>query len=246
MQLIKLIGLAFLASLAFAIVTTASATARGLGILECVNVGPNNGGFNDAACLVEGGSHEYKENEVVGETFTSKASSTTVLATSGRKIECLGAMNEGEVTSRTEDEATVRFTGCKEAASGVECKSAGASAKEIETAVSSKIVSLGSGTSLVAGLLLSPHNAGGENVMEFECVGTQIKVYGSVIGSIGPESLMSLSFTATLAVDSTTKEQEIEETTNSLRAKFAGGSTEKATLASVVLLDFPLRVEIMG
>jgi hypothetical protein len=242
MRFIKVVGLALLASLAIGMVASASASAE-LGIFECTEGTVATGlGSN---CLAGGASEKFTVKPITGATFTSKAVGNTVLATSSKTITCTGATNEGVITSLTEDRATIKFTGCT-ANGGVNCQSlTGASAKEIVAPVSSKIVSiLNSNNELKAGLLLAPRNASNVNEVEFECGGVKVKVYGSVIGAVEPEDVSAKSLTVKLTV--TNGVQGIPETTNSLRAKFGSGATEKATQEGTALLDFTLNVEVMG
>jgi hypothetical protein len=240
MRFIKIVGLALLASLAISMVASASASAT-LGIFECAEGTAATGlGSN---CLAGGASEKFTVKPITGATFTSKAVGNTVLATASKTITCTGATNEGVITSLTEGRATIKFTGCT-ATGGVNCQSSTASAKEIVTPVSSKVVAYTSGTETKAGLLLAPRTAGNVNEVEFECTGTKVKVYGSVIGAVEPEDKSSKSATVKFAV--TGGVQEIAETTNSLRAKFGSGATEKATQEGVALLDFTLNVEVMG
>jgi hypothetical protein len=145
----------------------------------------------------------------------------------------------------TESVLTIKFTGCAESPSGSKCETTGApAAGDLEVPLSAKVVSLGSGTNLKAGLLLAVRNAKSENSLAFTCVGTAVKVYGSVTGSVGPEDAAELSLVTTFKVNSGA--QEDQEATNSLRAQFAGGATEKALQEGVGLIDFALKVEVMG
>jgi hypothetical protein len=242
MRSIKVVGLALFASLAISMVASASASAT-VGIFECVlGVGTSNLGSN---CLTLAGG-TYTVKEIVGAKFTSKATSTTVLTAGTKKIECTGATNEGVITSLTKDRATIKFVGCEEKPSDAKCETSGSGSGNITAPVNSEIVSyLNSSSELRAGLLLAPVNSAGENKLEFECVGTKVKVYGSVIGAITPESTTKLSFTVNFALK-TSGEQEIPESSNSLRAKFGSSVTEKATQKGEALLDFTLEVEIMG
>src|SRR5271163_4846496 len=118
MRSIKVVGLALFASLAISMVASASASAT-VGIFECVlGVGTSNLGSN---CLtLTGGTYTVKE--IVGATFTSKASGATILAAGTKEIECKAATNEGVITSLTEDRATIKFTGCEEKPSGAKCE----------------------------------------------------------------------------------------------------------------------------
>jgi hypothetical protein len=145
----------------------------------------------------------------------------------------------------TEGVGTIKFTGCKSGSNN--CETAGApNSSTIEAPVSTKIVSVGSGSSLTAGLLLAPRNAAGANLLTINCSGSNVKVYGSVIGSVGPEDAQELTLVTTFKLNSAGTEQAIPETTNSLRAVFGGGATNKATLEGVGLRDFALKVEVMG
>ncbi len=235
MRFIKIVGLALLASLAISMVASASASAS-LGVFECtLGSGTSNLGSN---CLAETGG-KFTVKPITGATFTSKAVGSTILATANNTIICLGATNTGEITSLTEDKATIKFTGCT-LAGGNSCETSGApNAKEIVAPVSSKIVSYTNGNDeLKAALLLAPRTSGGANEVVIECDGIKVHVYGSVIGSITPEDPASLSFTAKYAVNSGV--QEIAESANSLRARFGSGGTEKATQEGEALLDFTL------
>ncbi len=243
MKLINIIGLALLASFAISMVASASASAT-LGIFECtLGSGTTNLGAN---CLEEAGA-EHTVKVITGATFTGKAVGATILTAGTKKIECAAGTNTGEITSLTEDKGTIKFSGCKETPSGVKCEAPGGVGSGILlVAISSRIVSYTQNATLKAGLLLSVRNATGENKIEIECAGTKVKVYGSVVGSITPEDTASLSFTAKYVV--TNGVQEISElsTNSSLRAKFGGGATEKATQEGEALLDFTLKVEVMG
>ncbi len=242
MRFIKIVGLALFASLAVGMVASASASAT-LGIFECTaGSGVSNLGSN---CLTSTGG-EFTVKAITGATFTSKSvGGNTILTAGTKKIECAAATNEGVITSLTEDRATIKFTGCKEEPSGVNCETSGSGSGNLTVPVSSKIVSYTEGTNLKAGLLLAPRNSTGVNELSFSCTGTAVKVYGSVIGAVEPEDTASASATVKFAVNAS-KEQEIQESSNSLRAKFAAGNTEKATQAGGALLDFTLQVEVMG
>jgi hypothetical protein len=240
MKFVKIVGLAFAAAFVLGMVASASASAASIGIFECE--AKTGGKYEDSACLKEVSSGgKFEEKEIGGATYTSKAIGTTVLATAAKEVKCTGATNEGVITNRTEGRATIKFTGCKEG-SGNNCSTSG-TGSEIVTAVSSKIVTY-TETTLKAGLLLAPRNASGANETVFKCAGTEVKVYGSVIGAVTPESEMSQSATVKFVVSGGA--QKIPETTNSLRAKFASGATEKATQEGEALLDFTLKVEVMG
>jgi hypothetical protein len=112
--------------------------------------------------------------------------------------------------------------------------------------VSSKIVSYLEGTTLRAGLLIAPRNASGANLQSnIKCGTLAVEVKGSVIGAISPESEMSLSFTVKFALNGTAN--KIPDTVKPFEAKIGeSGSFEAATEKAEVLLDFPLKVEIMG
>lgn len=244
MKFIRIVGLALLAACAVGMIASASASAT-LGIFECEKGTATTGlGSN---CLAETGG-TFTEKEIIGETFTSKAIGSSVLTqASGTAITCTGGTNEGVVTSRTEDRATIKFTGCT-ATGGSACSSTGASAKEIVSPVSSKIVSyLENGTTLRAGLLLAPRNAANQNLQSNITCGTlAVEVRGSVIGAISPEDVMSQSFTVKFALNASNK-QVIPDTVKPFEAKIgATGSFEAATEKAETLLDFPLKVEIMG
>jgi len=242
MKVIRIVGLTFAAVLAAGLAASASATPV-VGIFQCEKVPAGSGKFATAGCLKEGAPKEFEEKEIVGATFTSKSIGGTVFNVASKEIVCTAATSEGVITSRTEDRATIKFTGCKERPSEINCQN-GTTAQELVVPVSSKLVSFTDATSVKAGLLLAPRTANGENTVELECVGTKIKVYGSVIGSITPESEMSPSATVKYALGAG-EEQAIPERENSLRAKFGSGATEKATQQGEALLDFALDVEIM-
>jgi len=242
MRFIKIVGLALLASLAVSMVAAASASAE-LGIFQCEKgVGTSNLGSN---CLTETNG-VYTVKPITGATFTSKAGAT-VLATPSKKIECTTAKNEGVITSLTEDRATIKFSGCTSSSNN--CQT-GTETGVLLVPVSSKIVSYtNSSNELKAGLLLAPRNASGENEVKFECGGVTDHVYGSVIGAIEPAGTTvadasSKSFSVKFVV--TSGVQAITEKTNSLRARFSSGATEKATQEGEALLDFTLNVEVMG
>jgi hypothetical protein len=244
MRFIKIVGLALLASLAVGMVASATASAE-LGLFECVSE-PGKGSLNPECLKFVGGSgNEFSVKPVTGTNFTGKAlSANTVLTSGANSIVCTGALTTGKATSLTESVLTIKFTGCKNQG-GVNCETAGApNSTTIEAPLSGKIVSVGSGSSLKAGLLLAPRNAAGANLLTINCTGSAVKVYGSVIGSIGPEDAQELSLQTTFKVNGGV--QEIEEATNSLRAVFAGGATNKATQEGVGLIDFALKVEVMG
>jgi hypothetical protein len=246
MKYIKIVGLALLASFAFSMIASATASAE-LGIFECEKgVGTSNLGSN---CLAEtGGTFTIKQ--IVGETFTSKAGKTVLAATGGLTVNCEKATNEGVVTSLTEDRATIKFSECTSATKKCHNTSAAEAEGILLIPVSSKIVSyFGSGGVLRAGLLLAPRNETGANETEFRCgntsTGTTIKVRGSVVGAITPEDENSLSFTVKFALSGS--KQEITEKENSLQAKEGNTAAyEPATEEGTTLLDFPLKVEIMG
>jgi hypothetical protein len=237
MKFVKIAGLAFAAAFVLGMVASASAS---IGIFECE--AKTGGEYKTAACLEELANGGFEEKEIAGAKYTSKAIGETILATPGKEIKCSGAtVSEGVITNRTEGRATIKVTGCKEGA-GNNCSSSG-TGTEIVVPVSSKIVTY-TETTLKAGLLLAFRNASGKNETVFICAGTEVKWYGSVIGSITPESEMSLS--ATVKFEVVAGAQKIPETTNSLRVKFASGPTEKATQKGEALLDFTLKVEVMG
>jgi hypothetical protein len=209
---------------------------------ECAQVA-GNGKYNEASCLKEGGTKEFEEKGITGAKFTAKAIAATIITAGAKKVECTGATSEGVVTSSTEDVATIKYTGCVEVSSGGNCESTGAAAKEIVVPVSSKIVSYEGPSTNKTGLLVSPRNSSGENKTEFECVGTKVKVYGSVTGALTPGGEMSLSFTAKWQLNAA-GENTIKDVGNELRVKFGAGATEKATQAGEALLDFTLKVEV--
>ncbi len=241
MRLIKTVRLAVLASLALSMAASVSASAT-LGGFECVaGTGTSGLGSN---CLAEAGG-TFTVKPLTGAKSTGKLVGSTVFTAGTKKIECTSGSGEGIVTSLTEGYGTAKATGCKEEPSGVNCESSGAGPGTLVFPVSVKIVSyLNSNGELKVGLLGALRNATGANEATFECAGTRVTLYGSVVGSVDPEDTMSLSFTAKLVV--TGGVQEIQETTNSLRAKFASGATEKATEAGTGVTSFALQVEIMG
>jgi hypothetical protein len=176
-------------------------------------------------------------------TVKPALSGSAVFTFGAFSLPCTGAQATGKATSLTENVLTIKFTGCKNQG-GNNCETAGApNDTTIEAPLSGKIVSVGSGSSLKAGLLLAFRNARGANLLTISCSGTAVKWYGSVIGSIGPEDATELSLVTTFKVNGGV--QDIEET-NSLRAVFGGGATTKMTLEGVTLLDFALKVEVMG
>ena len=238
MRFIKIVGLALLASLAVGMIASASASAE-LGVFECVaGSGTSNLGAN---CLTSvGGTFTVKN--ITGATFTGKAG-TTALKSGSNEIKCTSATDEGVITSPTADRATIKFNGCT--ASSNNCSTSNATtSKEILIGVSSKVVSYTENSVLKAGLLLEPRT-GNENKIEIECGAVKDKVYGSVIGAIEPEDTSAKTATVKFVV--TSGVQAIAESTNSLRAKFGSGATEKATQESTEgLLDFTLNVEVMG
>jgi hypothetical protein len=243
MRVIKIVGLAFLASLAISVVASASASAETVtGIFECAEGTASTGlGSN---CLAGGASEKFTVKTITGAKTTGKAIGSTVFATAAKEATCTGGTGEGIVTGLTEGFGTIKLTGCT-LTGGINCQTSGASAKEIALPVSSKIVSyLNSSGELRAGSLGAVRNAANANEATLECGGTNVKIYGSVIGSVTPEDTASLSFTGKLVV--TQGVQEIQETTNSLRAKFGSGATEKATEEGTAVTSFALKVEIMG
>jgi len=240
MRLINTVGLALLASLAVGMLASASASAT-LGGFECV-AGTGNSGLG-ANCLAEtGGTFTIKA--ITGAKSTGKAVGSTVFATATKQVTCTGGTGEGVVTGPTEGFGTIKITGCREGSSGVNCETSGAGAGVLVFPVSTKIVSYLQNSILKVGLLGAVRNAAGANEVTIECAGTRVTLYGSVIGSVEPEDTASLSFTGKLVV--TQGVQEIQETTNSLRAKFASGATEKATETGEAVTSFALKVEIMG
>ncbi len=240
MNPIRTIGLTLLASLAVSIVASASASAT-LGLFKCEpGIGNSSLGAN---CLAETGG-TFTVKAATGARSTSKAGGETILAVGAKEIRCTAATSEGEVTSLTEGRGTIKFTGCAESPGGISCESPGAGAKEIVVPVSSKIVPYIEATTLKAGLLLGPRNSRGENKLELECSGIKVKVYGSLIGSVAPEDEMSLGITSKWVVNGGV--QAIPETTNSLRAKFGSGATEKASEEGEALHGFASKVEVMG
>jgi hypothetical protein len=210
---------------------------------ECAQVTAGSGKYNEASCLKAGGTKEFEEKGITGAKFTAKAIAKTIITAGAKKVECTGATGEGVVTSSTEDVATIKYTGCTEEPSGFKCETSGAGAGVLVIPVSSKIVFYEGPSTNKAGLLVSPRNSTGENKTEFECVGTKVKVYGSVIGALTPTGEMSLSFTAKWQLNAG-GENTIKEVGNELRVKFASAATEKATLAGEALLDFTLKVEV--
>jgi hypothetical protein len=239
MKFIKIAGPALIA--AFVISMAASATASAsVGIIECE--AKTGGKFEDSACLKEvssGGA--FEEQEIVGSTGTSKAIGETIFQTAAKELKCSGATGEGVVTSRTEGRGTIKFTGCKEAG-GNNCSTSG-TGSEIVMPVSTKVVSY-TETTLKAGGQSAVRNASGENVTAFKCAGTEDKVYGSVIGSLTPESEMSLSATGKFTV--TEGKQTIPAPTNSLRSKFGSAATEKTTIEGTASGTSSTKSEVMG
>jgi hypothetical protein len=79
-----------------------------------------------------------------------------------------------------------------------------------------------------------------------------VEVRGSVIGAISPEDESSLSFTVLFATTGTgtTTKQDIPDTAKEFESKIGeeGSSAvfEPTTESAETLLDFPLKVEIMG
>jgi hypothetical protein len=213
-----------------------------VGVLQCEKVPAGSGKFATAGCLEEGAPAEFEEKEIAGATFTSKSVGSTMFNIGSKELACTAATSEGVITSTTEEKATIKFTGCKEGA--VNCETTGAGTGVLIIPVSSKVVSYINGTSVKAGLLLAPRTGLGENKVEFECAGTKVKMYGSVIGSLEPEDTATSAITAKYVV--TSEAQAIPEATNSLRVRFGSGATEKTTEEGTAVLGFTLQVEVMG
>jgi hypothetical protein len=154
MRYIKLVGLALLASLALSMIASGSASATA-GIFECVGE-PGTGWTLLPGCLVfgTGGEGDATQKEVVGATFSGKILHSIVLKSGGIELKCTASTNEGRVTSKIEEKATIKFTGCKSEPGAQQCKTAGAAAEELLLPASSKIVSLGEPTNLTGRQLL--------------------------------------------------------------------------------------------
>jgi hypothetical protein len=131
--------------------------------------------------------------------FTSTSGKGILETLAKHKIECSSDTNEGSLLNATEDEATIRFKGCK-AFSVATCTSPGAASGEIVSKVHSKLVWLNKSKKEV-GILLTPLS--GTLFAEFTCtfgVSAKLKVKGSILAAIPaadlnkPISSMSLEF----------------------------------------------------
>jgi hypothetical protein len=217
---------------------SASASA---GIFECVEE-PGTGWTLKPGCLVfgaGGAGEEYTQKEIVGATFSGKILHSIVLKSGGIELKCTASTNEGRVTSKTEEKATIKFTGCKSEPGAQQCKTAGAAAEELLLPASSKIVSLGEPTNLTGRqLLLLVHEPA------FECGTTMIHARGSAIGTFEFQDLMWTRYTAKWALNAngeqaiTVKEQPLEVN--------VGSGFERATFKGEVLSIFGLQIEVMG
>lgn len=144
-----------------------------------------------AAAGASASTPEFKaEGEVAGITFTGSGGAGYLITKDGaHKVEC--SSNEhsgGKIKDANETEGTVvTFKGCKDAASGVSCNSAGKAAGTIvTTTVNGELVYWGPEKNK-AGIWLKP--ASGSTFATFSCVffgsGTEITVTGGVVGQIG-------------------------------------------------------------
>lgn len=117
-----------------------------------------------------------------------------------RIVECGGSEGEGEITGARTTFSIYWFTGCvaKQIGGGgtdLNCKSAGAEEKEIESEViEADLVYLNQAKHEVAMLL----NPGGGVYMEFECGTNTVVASGSFLSPVGPVNQLAPSFTAVL------------------------------------------------
>lgn len=235
MKKIRIIGMAFVAMLALGAVMASSAMAEVntrpyFSNEKCVKVAKGAGHYSNSACTTvsEGGEFEL-EASGTGTTFTS-TSGEGFLEASKEQVKCKADTNTGKLTSSTEDEVTVTFTGCTTVVDELTlvCTTKGqAVAGTIVTnPLVSKLGFIKKGAPTEVGDSLKPKT--GKVFATFECAfeGTTLatievgegvgKGGDSVIGKITP--LNTSTKTYTLALKCVTGKQEFE--------KFEGGALD--------------------
>jgi len=187
---------------------------------------------------VEGDGAVTEQNIAFPVALKSKDVGSTVFAVgSGAQITCSGGTGTGELLSETEANGTTKFTGCT-LTGGLNCTSAGASAKEIIVPDKAKILAWEKSAETFKTALLVEV----DGTQEFTCTGTKVALKGSVTGVSGVEG----EWITTDKVAFTVQEgkQEVPDT-NKLEAKVGeSGSFEAATQSgSDELEDFHLENE---
>jgi hypothetical protein len=185
---------------------------------------------------VEGDGAVIEQNVAFPVALKSKAIGSTVFELASSKIACTGGTGQGQLLSETEATSTTKFTGCT-LTGGLNCSSAGASAKEIIMPEKAKILAWEKEAEVYRTALLVEV----DGTQEFTCAGTKVALKGSVTGVSAVEG----EWITTDKVAFTVQEgkQEVPDT-NKLEGKVGGGSFEAATQSgSDELEDFDLENE---
>jgi hypothetical protein len=172
------------------------------------------------------GQYEWQPGAIKAH-FTSKTGESVFATREGRTMTCKGATDKGEYIGRSEDRETIVFEGC--ASGGHACTSSGRAEGEVET---SQLTSrLG---------VIEPENPGvsleaaeGANFLLAKCAGSEIKVKGSVIASIGSGEMLTV-FTEKLEASKGIQKPEKFEggSKDVLEASFEGKAFEQTGLTS--------------
>jgi hypothetical protein len=207
MKRISLVGAALVAAIALAAIGSASALAA-------------------PTLLLKGGG-------AFPQAFTTSSQTSLVLTSAaGTKVTCTAATTSGgEAESETAAKATIKFTGCS-STGGNACKTAGASAKEIDIPIVGKLDELSSKVYLLLEINPSPQT--------FKCGTVEVETKGSVCA----ELLTALN-TSTKTLVFTLLGSGSNDSSDPLEAKFgSSGSYESATMTGEFTETFTELVEV--
>lgn len=259
MRTIRLIGLAAFALCAFAAIA-ASASASLPEILSnntgcdlsasrpARSVGPYPG---EVQCLNSAGQGSG-DWWFLGGAFTS-TSTTDHLVAGSNKINCTKDSDEGLIGGKKSvGELLITFSGCKLELFGIECKSKGAKPEEIMTVKLRGTFGYINKSTKLVGIKLEPESGTEFTQGEVECVGTKVKVTGSLIGVVSPVNTKSTSGTIELTASGSKQAHELieigekDETGVKLKASLNGEPAMEASEETTDTLTFEEAVELMA
>lgn len=214
---------------------------------RCVKLSgePTNGDYTKPNCLEPSKAHEGQyewQPGAINADFTSAAGESIFQTQEGRTMICKSATDKGEYIGSSEDRETIVFENC---VSGEHpCTSSGRAEGEVET--SQLISRLGVIEPEKAGVSLEA--AEGSNFLQATCGGSEIKIKGSVIASIGSGEMLTVFTEKFKASGGIQKPEEFEGASKDvLEASFGGVPFEQTGLTSTdeVTNEEPLEIRVV-
>jgi hypothetical protein len=207
MKSMRILGLALAAVFAFAAFTAAAASATPTW-KACVKSVKGKGEYTDKTCATPaGGTGSYNLVEGIGKGkgFKGKGGKATlhnVIPEKGDiKVECASFKDSGSIAVPNKvTNVVAEFKKCKSL--GAPCKSEGAPKETIKThKMTGGLGWLNKAGNKAGESLTSEETPNTGYLAEFECEGlAKVRVFGAVIGEIGPVGVVSKESTSTFAV----------------------------------------------